>query len=124
RCLNEGFPAIALRWRVEEGLAGHSRHGGDRSRGPVGAPGVGACKAARVADLHVHDLRRFAARNLIRSGVSEQVAMTLLGHSTSAMFRRYRTLDDSDLRAGGAAASQGPAGLPTSSTARELVTLG
>lgn len=46
-----------------------------------------------------HDLRRSAARNLIRSGVQRSVAMKITGHKTEAMFNRYDIVDESDLRA-------------------------
>lgn len=45
-----------------------------------------------------HDLRRSAARNLIRSGVSRSVAMKITGHLTEAMFERYNITDEADLR--------------------------
>jgi len=41
-----------------------------------------------VRPASVGDLRRSAARNLIRSGVAQSVAMCITGHETDAMFRR------------------------------------
>lgn len=58
-----------------------------------------ACEAAGVPGMVVHDLRRYAIRNLVRAGVSEQVAMELSGHKTPSIFRRYNITDDSDKRA-------------------------
>ncbi len=48
--------------------------------------------------LLIHDLRRCAARNLSRAGVSEVVAMKITGHKTNSMYRRYRIVDESELR--------------------------
>ena len=45
----------------------------------------------------VHDLRRTAAREFRRKGVSESEIMRLCGWKTRAMFDRYNIIDEADL---------------------------
>jgi integrase len=45
----------------------------------------------------VHDLRRTAARDFRRQGVSEGEIMKLCGWKTRAMFDRYNIIDETDL---------------------------
>lgn len=45
----------------------------------------------------VHDLRRSAVRNMIRSGVNQHVAMAISGHRTATIFERYDIIDETDL---------------------------
>ena len=42
-------------------------------------------------------MKRSAVRNFIRAGVSESVAMTIVGHQTNSIFKRYNITDKSDI---------------------------
>lgn len=53
-----------------------------------------ACEEAGHPGMLRHDFRRTAARNLIRAGVPQTVAMQLTGHLTPSVFRRYAITDD------------------------------
>lgn len=57
-----------------------------------------ACKKAGCAGRLFHDLRRSAARNLIRSGVGKDVAKEVGGWKTDSMFYRYNVTGEEDLR--------------------------
>ncbi len=48
----------------------------------------------------MHDLRRSAARNLIRSGCSQDVAKRVGGWLTDSIFTRYNVTGEEDVRDG------------------------
>lgn len=50
---------------------------------------VEACEKAGIEGKTTHDFRRTVARDLRRAGVSETVCMTITGHESPQMFRRY-----------------------------------
>jgi hypothetical protein len=54
---------------------------------------------AGVAGRLVHDLRRSAAREFRKAGVSEGVVMRLCGWETRSMFDRYNIIDGAVLDA-------------------------
>ena len=61
-----------------------------------------ACGAAGVPTRFLHDCRRTTARNLIRAGVPERLAMLLTGHKSRAIFDRYHIVNEQELHGAGA----------------------
>jgi len=57
-----------------------------------------ACRTAGVPGRVLHDCRRTAVRNLVRSGVPEKVAMAMVGWKSRQMLDRYNIVSTADLR--------------------------
>jgi integrase len=120
RCLGRIIPWVFV-WTADPAGTNKLRRI-RRSRPGGGLPGdriayfrrswISACERAGVAGRIPHDCRRTAARNLIRAGVAQAVAMKLTGHKTASVFMRYAIADDAVLREAGEKLS----GLVTTST--------
>jgi integrase len=57
-----------------------------------------ACKTAKLPGKIFHDLRRTAARDMVRAGAPESFVMKITGHQTTSMFRRYNIVATEDMR--------------------------
>ncbi len=55
-----------------------------------------ARKAAGISGKLFHDLRRTAARNMIRGGVPQSIAKRVTGHRSDSMFQRYDIASTAD----------------------------
>jgi integrase len=56
-----------------------------------------ACKRAGIEDLHFHDMRHEFTSRLIETGWGMHEVMSITGHSTAEMLRRYTHLRATDL---------------------------
>jgi hypothetical protein len=79
-----------------------------------------ACKAAGCPGTLVHDMRWSAVRTFERAGVPRSVAMSLVGHKTESIYRRYAIVDETMQRE---AAKRLDAWLVTSSPLRSAGTV-
>jgi integrase len=53
-----------------------------------------ACKEAGCPNALVHDMRRSAVRTFERAGVPRSAAMSMVGHKTEPIYRRYAIVDE------------------------------
>lgn len=88
---------LEAQWGARDGVFVFHRQG--HRIGNLRGVWLGACRRAGVAGRLVHDLRRTAARDMRRAGISEGEIMRLCGWRTRAMFDRYNIIDEEDLAA-------------------------
>jgi integrase len=114
-CRNDGAPVGDFKraWASACIRAGHFR--------AVGTDATG--RPIKVATMLFHDFRRTSARNLIRGGIPETVAMKLTGHRTRRVFQRYAIVEEGMLQEAGARLTQGAKGKVTRSRGK-VVSLG
>ncbi len=97
------FPALKAlidkRWTGRNGLYVFHLNGRPIGLGALRCAWRSATKRAGLPGRLIHDLRRTAARNMRRAGVSEGEIMALCGWKTRAMFDRYNIIDEADLAA-------------------------
>jgi integrase len=53
-----------------------------------------ACESAGFPGKLIHDMRRSAVRTFERAGVPRSVAMSIVGHKTESIYRRYAIVDE------------------------------
>ncbi|HKA57790.1 MAG TPA: tyrosine-type recombinase/integrase, partial [Gemmatimonadales bacterium] len=85
------------RWAVRDGLFVFHQKGQPLGIGAIRSAWKHGTKRAGLAGRLVHDLRRTAAGDLRRAGVSEGEIMKLCGWTTRSVFDRYNVIDESDL---------------------------
>jgi integrase len=57
-----------------------------------------ACRRARLADLHFHDLRHTFVTRKVREGWDYKRIMAITGHKTFAVFQRYNNPSEEDIK--------------------------
>src|SRR5262249_10809555 len=98
-CRNDGAPVGDFKraWASACIRAGFFRVVGTDAKG----------RPIKVSTMLFHDFRRTSARNLIRAGISETVAMKLTGHRTRSVFQRYAIVEEGMLQEAGLRLAQG-----------------
>ena len=102
----ELWDLIEKRWAAREyettdgvtGLSDYVFHRRGRPMVNIGKSWKNACEAASLPGKLFHDFRRTAARDMIRAGTPETVAMRITGHKTRSMLDRYNITSTNDMR--------------------------
>jgi integrase len=94
RCVEAWREVTATHERETQSIVRFVFHRGGRQVKSIRGTWESACKKAGCPDLLFHHHRRSAARNLIRAGVPETVAMRITGHRTRSMLDRYNITAD------------------------------
>ncbi len=90
---------LEARYAARDGLYVFHRDGEPLGKGAIRSAWKRATKRAGVSGRLLHGLRRTAARDFRRAGVSEGEIMKLCGWETRSMFDRYNIIDEADLAA-------------------------
>ena len=98
--LSAAATALLLDMRAKtNGIALFPGRGANAVQGDLKRSWASVCKAAKLDNLRVHDLRHSYASFLASSGLSLPVIGALLGHSSPSTTNRYAHLLDDPLRA-------------------------
>lgn len=73
------------------------RFRGKRPVGSVKRAFANARIRAGLKDVHLHDLRHTFVTNARRAGVDHLTIMAITGHRTTAVFKRYNTIEEADV---------------------------
>lgn len=87
---------LEAQWKQRDGDFVFHREGQPVAIGALRYGWKVACRRAGLPDALLHDLRRTAARDFRRAGVSEAEIMAVCGWETRAMFDRYNIVDAAD----------------------------
>ena len=79
-------------------IAAHVFHRQGKPIGSIRKAWATACSFANVPGRLFHDLRRCAVRNMVRAGVPTDVARSISGHKTAAIFSRYNIVAEDQKR--------------------------
>jgi len=97
----DGSPALDVRldwWAlcVNAGFGRYACTGCGESQETWRKPCQACGSTVKYQGLLIHDFRRSAVRNLVRSGVPEKIAMAITGHITHSTFSRYNIVSPKD----------------------------